>query len=90
MHHACPVCGTWFERGEQGYFVGAMYVAFALSLPPYLALFFTLLRYTDWSSEGLVLGAGAAMLPLVPMIYRYSRVVWVHLDRYLDPVKGTR
>ena len=86
MHNQCPVCGTEFERGEQGYFVGAMYVAFALSLPPYLALFFAFLKYTDWSSERLLLGAAAAMLPLVPGIYRYSRVVWVHLDRFLDPV----
>jgi hypothetical protein len=86
MHELCPVCRTRFSR-EPGYFVGAMYVALPLSLPPYLALLLALMRLTDWESEKLLLGAGVAMLPLVPGIYRYSRTVWIHLDRYLDPGK---
>src|SRR5262245_56913727 len=31
MHRCCPVCGLRFER-EQGYFVGAMYVSYPLSV----------------------------------------------------------
>ena len=31
MHERCPVCDLRFER-EQGYFLGAMYVSYALGL----------------------------------------------------------
>jgi hypothetical protein len=27
----------------------------------------------------------AAYLPLVPLIVRYSRVLWLHWDRAIDP-----
>src|SRR5574339_991384 len=85
MHERCPVCGTRFSR-EPGYFVGAMYVAFALSLPPYLAILYLLYRLFGASSwERLLLLAAVVMLPIVPLIFRYSRVGWIHLDRYFDP-----
>ena len=32
MHELCPVCGLRFER-EQGYFLVAMYVAYAMAVP---------------------------------------------------------
>src|SRR5256886_14103531 len=51
MHDACPVCGHIFER-EPGYFVGAMYVSYALAIPVYLALAGVLrLFLRGWRSE---------------------------------------
>ena len=44
MHEACPSCGLQFNRGEQGYYIGAMYVSYLLSIPPVLALVVILLR----------------------------------------------
>src|SRR6185295_15533099 len=32
MNDACPECGLVFER-EPGYFVGAMYVSYAMAIP---------------------------------------------------------
>lgn len=37
MFDNCPVCGLKFER-EQGYFLGAMYVSYLVSIPPVLLL----------------------------------------------------
>ena len=37
MHESCPVCATRFER-EQGYFMGALYVAHAMAMPILSAL----------------------------------------------------
>src|SRR6266568_7752907 len=38
MNETCPVCGLRFER-EEGYFTGAMYVSYLLSLVLVLAIF---------------------------------------------------
>jgi hypothetical protein len=85
MHEACPVCRLTFAR-EPGYFVGAMYVSYALAVPALVLL--TLMAH--WLLPGLsglwILAAAVPFfLPLVPLIFRYSRVIWVHLDRTLDP-----
>ena len=33
MHDDCPACGLDFDRGDPGYFTGAMYVSYALAIP---------------------------------------------------------
>ncbi len=85
MYAACPVCRQPFER-EPGYFVGAMYVSYALAVPILVLLAMLVHRMVpDWS--GLkVLGATVPLfLPLTPIIFRYSRVIWAHLDWTIDP-----
>ena len=39
MNERCPVCDLKYER-EQGYFLGAMYFSYMLSIPPVLVLVF--------------------------------------------------
>jgi uncharacterized protein (DUF983 family) len=85
MNEHCPTCGLKFQR-EPGYFLGAMYFSYGLAIP-ILALF-TLVAYAlrpAWSLPRLVLLAWLAFLPLVPAVYRYSRVMWIHFDRTFDP-----
>lgn len=84
MHRACPACGLVYER-EHGYFTGAMYVSYALGLP--IIGGFTLaawLIFPRWRIWQLVLAAWLAFLPLAPLVYRTSRIVWMHLDWALD------
>ena len=33
MNDDCPTCALDFDRGEPGYFTGAMYVSYALVIP---------------------------------------------------------
>ncbi len=86
MHERCPECGVRFER-EPGYFFGAMYVSYALcvlivgGLAAVLAL--TVLR--SWNPRWIVFPAGAIYLLLVPAVFRYSRIVWMHFDRFFHP-----
>lgn len=84
MHPACPVCGLKFER-EPGYFLGAMYVSYALSIPPVLLLVLAFWRIVRWPYDLAILAAFVAYLPLVPFVSRLARVVWIHLDRTMDP-----
>lgn len=84
MYETCPVCHMKFDR-EQGYFIGAMYVSYGLSIPPVLALVVILWRLAGWSFGAAVFGAFVAYLPFVPFVVRISRVVWIYIDRAVDP-----
>jgi hypothetical protein len=86
MNERCPECGLVFGRGEPGYFTGAMYVSYALAIP--LIALVTLLEYLvwpEWSLFRLVLLAWVLSIPLIPWIWQYSRVIWIHFDRWCDP-----
>jgi uncharacterized protein (DUF983 family) len=86
MHEECPGCGLDLDRGEPGYFTGAMYVSYALAIP--LIALLTLIEHLmapSWSLLRLVLLAWALCLPLIPWIWQYSRVIWIHFDQWIDP-----
>jgi uncharacterized protein (DUF983 family) len=85
MHDACPRCGSQFNRGEQGYYIGAMYVSYLLSIPPVLTLVVILWRFAHWSLGAAIAGAFFADLPVVPFAVRLSRVIWIYVDRTFDP-----
>jgi uncharacterized protein (DUF983 family) len=84
MHEVCPVCALQFNR-EQGYYIGAMYVSYALSIPPVLALLLIFWRVAGWSFNAAVIAAFLAYLPCVPFTVRLSRVIWIYVDRAVDP-----
>jgi len=86
MRDDCPECGLDFDRGDPGYFTGAMYVSYALAIP--LLALLTLIEHLimpRWSLFGLVVLATLISLPLVPWIWQYSRVAWIYFDQYFDP-----
>ena len=86
MNERCPTCGYRFERGP-GYFTGAMYFSYALGIPVLVAEFLLgkLFLVPHWSFERIIGLAWLGLLPLTPAIFRYSRVLFIHLDRALDP-----
>jgi uncharacterized protein (DUF983 family) len=85
MNNLCPACGLKFER-EPGYFVGAMYISYGIA-----AAFLSLgtlavsLVAPAWELWLQLLVALALFLPFVPLVFRYSRVIWMSIDRALDP-----
>ena len=79
MHERCAACGLRYER-EQGYFVGAIYVNYAVTV--FVAAGTVLVL--DWTI-GLTLTAqlaiGIALGALVPLLFfRYARSLWLSLD----------
>lgn len=86
MNERCPACGYRFERGP-GYFTGAMYFSYALGIPPVAAGVFVGKSYLapGWPLPLVFLATWVAFLPLAPAVFRYSRVLFIHLDRALDP-----
>ena len=88
MHDRCPVCDLRYER-EPGYFLGAMYISYAIGVPLLGAIVGLFWYFTDWSVNWLMIAGGLAFLPLVPAITLFSRVLWLYLDHAVDPVRDT-
>jgi uncharacterized protein (DUF983 family) len=84
MQERCPNCGLNFER-EQGYFLGAMYISYGLALITIVALGLVLWASTPWSLYRITLWAILLFLPLAPTLTLFSRVLWIYLDRAIDP-----
>lgn len=85
MNERCGVCGVRFVQ-EPGYFTGAMYFSYALAIP-FIALLALAahLAFPAWELDVLVLAASVAFLPFVPLVFRWSRVLFMHFDRWCDP-----
>ena len=83
MHTHCPDCDLVFER-EPGYFLGAMYISYFLSLlvvvPPYFVL--TMLDVDFATVIALLV---VQLIILSPLLFQYARVVWLHVDQLVDP-----
>jgi uncharacterized protein (DUF983 family) len=81
MNRQCDVCGLLFQR-EAGYFLGAMYISYPIGM--IFLLIGTLILHLmlpDWGYEWLVLLALIPYLPLVPLVFRYSRLLWIYFER---------
>jgi uncharacterized protein (DUF983 family) len=81
----CSECGLLYER-EHGYFVGAMAISYGLAVALVGILFFAVLAITRWPLEWVLLASSIAFLPLAPLCLRYSRALWMNLDRRMDPI----
>jgi uncharacterized protein (DUF983 family) len=83
MADSCALCGLRFERA-QGYFVGAIYVNYGVTVILAVGGFFLL-----WA--GLGLSTGAQLAVLVPVVvlfplwfFRYSRSLWLAIEWSLN------
>jgi uncharacterized protein (DUF983 family) len=80
MRPDCPKCGVHFER-ENGYFMGAMWIAYFMGSISIIPTIVILVRVVD-AEMPVVIGVGAAQLILFqPLIYMYSRMIWMYIDR---------
>ncbi len=87
MHTRCPVCNLLYDR-EPGYFMGALYISYGISSAVLLlGLLCGHLLFLDFDLGWLVLILGALYLPFVPLVTRYSRVLWIYFDRWAWPAR---
>jgi len=84
MRPRCPSCDLLFDR-EPGYFLGAMMISYALSVICYVLIYQLLKAATDQSFHWLLIEMVLLYLPLVPFVFRYSRILWIYFDQTLDP-----
>ncbi len=87
MNDPCPVCGLIFER-EPGYFFGAMYISYGIAVVFLVPLYYLagwLFPEVDYLLVPLI--AIIPYLPLIPFVFRYSRVIWIYFDRGAAPTE---
>lgn len=87
MPAECPVCGEDFLR-EPGFYFGAAYVSYALTVALWVAVlvaltcfdWWGLLSFSFFKNVDLFLTTGISVLiVLLPLIARLSRSIWLHL-----------
>lgn len=84
MRDRCSICGLKFER-EEGYFLGAMYISYALALCLILCFAFLLRFLTDWPIVKVVIASVVLFLPFAPVLSLIARVLWIYADQAIDP-----
>jgi uncharacterized protein (DUF983 family) len=84
MENTCAACGLPFER-EHGYFVGAIYINYGLTIVAALAVFLALERWTGLSFRTRLIGAAflAGSLPL--LFHHHSKSFWLGIDHFVNP-----
>jgi uncharacterized protein (DUF983 family) len=83
MHPTCPVCQVAYER-EEGYFMMSVFIGYVLNLFILVPIVLILLLNDvplSWYAAGLAL----FLLFVYPLVFRYARVIWLHLDQMMDP-----
>ena len=88
MNHSCPKCGLDFER-EPGYYYGAMYVSYALTVAVGVILFLAdMVLFTEFSTSRYLVSLTLLLLLLSPLTFRTARVIWLNLFvKYKPDVK---
>ena len=87
MNNDCPVCHLPFLR-EAGYYLGAMYVSYALGVFTVLPVAIFLAIVVEWSLWVVMTIMVVQTLVMVPLFLRFSRIIWLHVDEAVDPRAG--
>ncbi|HLN85114.1 MAG TPA: DUF983 domain-containing protein [Candidatus Limnocylindrales bacterium] len=84
MNDNCAHCGLKFER-EQGYFIGAIYINYAVTVAIAVPGFFLLDAFANITiNQQLALWLPFAVIfPL--MFFHHSRSLWLVLDHFFNP-----
>ncbi|PYM96746.1 MAG: DUF983 domain-containing protein [Candidatus Rokuibacteriota bacterium] len=84
MAEACALCGLRFERA-QGYFVGAIYINYAVTVLVAIVGFLFVWGVAGFSTRGQL----TVLVPLVAVFplwfFRYSRSFWLAVEWAINP-----
>lgn len=83
MNETCPHCGIRFER-ENGYFLGAMVFAYVMGVASVVPTIILLVRRYEAEMPTVIGVPILQLLLLQPLIYMYSRMMWMYLDRNVN------
>lgn len=79
MHPECPECGYRFEK-EPGYFLGAMYVSYAMGIVEMMLAFAAFYAHVPLTFFFVLLFTVLLLTSLFN--FRVARIVWIHLFPY--------
>ena len=78
-HERCAVCNHKFEV-ETGFFYGAMYVSYALQIAFSVAIFIAIgVLFPSANYPTYIFSIIGGIIVLMPITYRFSRMIWMNL-----------
>lgn len=89
MYDRCSVCGLRFERGEQGYIVGAYMFNMIAAVLLFAAAFvgFLWITWPEPPWNRLEYGTAALMILCPILCYPFSKTLFLAFDLYFRPVR---
>lgn len=84
MHDDCPKCHHHYET-EPGFFIGAMYMSYALTVAQ-LGIIYVLLTLTELTVDEQAIIMLVVVFTSAFFNYRYSRILWIY-SMYRDSSK---
>ncbi len=85
MHSHCSNCNLKYEK-EPGFFYGAMYVSYGLTVALWIAVAVAFYVLTGSIQPWIFMAVGITLLfALLPGIYRTSRAIWLVMFVAYDP-----
>lgn len=85
MNSTCECCGHKYEI-ETGFFYGAMYVAYALTVAFSVATFIlTYLVYSETPYWVYIINILLVLIILAPVTFRAGRLIWMNFFSSYDP-----
>lgn len=79
MKKPCPVCGQDPELGEIGFYWGAMYIGYMISVGVLLVMIgisYIIIGLSAWES---IIAVNLIHLFLIPYEFRMSRMIWINV-----------
>lgn len=89
INDSCKYCGESFTR-EPGFYIGSMYVSYALSVALTVAVFVLFVLILDIDIYPVLYGLIPAFLILLPIFFRTARIIWLNIFVSFDPEKSKK
>ncbi|MEP7169972.1 MAG: DUF983 domain-containing protein [Bacteroidota bacterium] len=84
MPDLCPVCNLTFNP-EPGFYWGALYTSYALGVALAVMDFIIVYLICGWLVWAIMLSITLLLLLTAPLMFRYSRVLWIYICYYFMP-----
>ena len=79
MNEKCPSCQFKFEK-EPGFFFGAMYVSYALSIAECMTVFVAFGFISgDYFDIRVMIPMTLVILVMIPINMKWSRMAWIYM-----------
>lgn len=88
MNELCSHCSLKYEK-EPGYFLGAMSLSYSMGFVIVLPIFFYLF-FNGYELSTSVLIPGAIVFCLSPLLFRYSRLIWLGITHTIESKSDKR
>jgi uncharacterized protein (DUF983 family) len=90
MPETCSNCGHKYEK-EQGFWIGAMYVSYALTVAFSVATFVSIyLLFPNTGAWSYILAIIVVVVGLAPITFRLSRLIWMNMFTTYDKSKSIK